>query len=134
VNEANTRTDRIHIRILQAVVVVTFGLAVSAAVLLLTLRAIHSFRPDIIPWTLKSGVPLMLAGAAFAGLQFAISRTRAQIVLGLMVAAAFILWGAEQFLPNPAIAAFIDDLVVFLFVVDLSLVTFGHLKAKSPAD
>ncbi len=45
-----------------------------------------------------------------------------------MVAAAFILWGTEQFLSNQALISFIDDVVVLLFVTDLSIVIYGHLK------
>lgn len=106
------------------------GLAFSAAVLLIALRVIHLIRPDWIRWQLKSAIPLMLIGVAFAFLQFAAPRTRVQIVLGLSVSTAFILWGVEQFVMNQFVAASIDDVVVFLFVVDLSLVIYQHLKSK----
>jgi hypothetical protein len=105
-------------------------LALSTAVFALGLRFVHYFRPDLIPWRLKSAYPLMLAGAGFACMQFAIPRTRTQITLGLIVSAAFILWGVEQFLSNQAVASIIDDLVVFLFVLDLSIVIRGHLKSQ----
>lgn len=72
-------------------------------------------------------------GLAFALLQFAVSRTRIQIVLGLSVSAAFIFWGVEQFVPNPFVASSIDDFVVFLFVLDLSLVIYQHLKSTEHA-
>jgi hypothetical protein len=45
-----------------------------------------------------------------------------------MVAAAFILWGTEQLLSNQAVVSFINDIVVLLFVLDLSIVIYGHLK------
>jgi hypothetical protein len=115
-------------RILKAISAVTSGLAISTAILVLALRVTHWFQPNLFPWTLKSAVPLILAGVAFACLQFAISRTRTQMVLGLVAAAAFILWGTEQFLPNRPIVPFIDDVVVFLFVFDISIAIYGHLK------
>lgn len=61
-------------------------------------------------------------------LQFAVPRTRSQVVLGLMVSAAFILWGIEQYVADRGLASFIDDIVVFLFVLDVSLVIRGQLK------
>jgi hypothetical protein len=119
--------------ILKAMSHLTFILAFASAVLVLALRLIRCFLPDLISWKLKSALPLMLAGTAFACLQFALPRTRRQIVLGLLVATAFILWGIEQFVSNHAVAAWIDDIVVFLFVLDLCLVIRGQLKESSDA-
>jgi hypothetical protein len=42
---------------------------------------------------------------------------------------AFVLWGLEQFLTDQAWISFIDDVVVFLFVVDLSIVIRHNLKS-----
>ncbi len=120
--------------VLRAVSALALGLAVSSAVLLVALRLLHCAQPHLFPWTLKSAVPLISIGVAFASFQFVVSRTRAQIVLGLLVALAFILWGAEQFVSNRAIVAFMDDLVVFLFVLDLGIVIYGHLKPGTHAD
>jgi hypothetical protein len=117
----------------RAISAVALGLAVSTAVLLVALRVLHFVQPRLFPWTLKSAVPLILIGVAFAALQFIVSRTRAQMVLGFLVALAFILWGAEQFVPNLAIASFMDDVVVFLFVLDLGMVIYGHLKPGTHA-
>jgi hypothetical protein len=80
---------------------------------------------------LRSGIPLILIGLSFASLQFAVRRTPSQCILGLSVSAAFILWGIEQFLPNQAMVSFLDDVVVFLFVLDLGIVICGLLKVKN---
>lgn len=111
---------------------IALGLAFASGTVLLVLRAIHSLRPDVLQWNFKSAIPLILIGVAFACLQFAMSRTRMQRLLGLMVALAFVLWDTEQFLSNQAIVSFIDDVVVCLFVLDLGLVTYGHLKPCTP--
>jgi hypothetical protein len=116
---------------LRVISALALALAVFAAIVLVTLRLIHCFQPDLLTWPVKSAIPLILIGIAFATLQFVLPRTRAQIGLGLSVAAAFILWGTEQFLSNPAIASFIDDIVVLLFVLDLSIVIYGHLKPSA---
>jgi hypothetical protein len=113
---------------LRVISAIALGLGILAAMSIVILCLLHCFQPNLLPWTLKSAVPLILIGIAFASLQFALPRTRSQMLLSLMVAVAFILWGVEQFLLNRAIASFIDDVVVFLFVLDLSIVIFGHLK------
>jgi hypothetical protein len=114
-------------QIISAIAVV---LAISAAFLLIALRLIHCIQPNLLPWTIKSAIPLILIGIAFASFQFAVPRSRIQILLGLIVAVAFILWGLEQFLSNPAVVSVIDDLVVFLFVLDLGIVICGSLKEQ----
>ena len=121
---------KIVLRIISAIAMV---LAVSSAILLLALRILHCLQPHLFPWTLRSAVPLILIGIAFASFQFVVSRTRVQIVLGLMVALAFILWGAEQFVTSPAMVSFMDDVVVFLFVLDLGMVIYGQLKSEKHA-
>jgi hypothetical protein len=113
---------------LRVVSAIAFGLAITSAILIVIAHLIHSVNPGFVPWTLKSAVPLILIGTAFASLQFALPRTRGQMLLGLMVALAFILWGTEQFLSDQSIVSFIDDLVVLLFVIDLSIVIYGHLR------
>ena len=120
-------------RLLRAFSLAAFRLAFASAFLVVALHCVHFFRGDLIPWNLKSAIPLILAGTAFACLQFALPRTRTQIGLGLLVATAFILWGIEQFVSNHAVAAWIDDIVVFLFVLDLCLVIRGQLKESSEA-
>ena len=102
------------------------SIALITAFLLIVIRILKLVAPNLAPWTLKSAFPLILVGIAFAFLQLAIPRSRTQLTLGFVVSAAFILWGTEQFLSNPALVATIDDLVVFLFVLDLSLAIFGQ--------
>jgi hypothetical protein len=114
--------------VLRVVSAIAFGLAIATAIIIVVLHLIYCLQPNLVTWTFKSAVPLILIGIAFASLQFALPRTSAQMLLGLMVAAAFILWGVEQFLSNQALISFIDDVVVLLFVIDLSIVIYGHLK------
>lgn len=74
------------------------------------------------PVLLKSGIPLIAIGASYISLVLTLRRTPGQLLVGLLMGLAFVLWGMEQFLTNRAIILFIDDCVVFLFVVDLSIV------------
>jgi hypothetical protein len=114
--------------VMRVVSAIAFGLAISSAIIIVLLDLIYFLQPRLVAWTLKSADPLILIGIAFASLQFALPRTRMQMLLGFMVAAAFILWGVEQFLSSKAAVSFIDDVVVLLFVIDISIVIYGHLK------
>lgn len=125
---------KLYIRVLRAASAVVLAFAFLSAVILIVTRLIHLLRPGLLPWNLKSAVPLILIGTAFGLLQFSLPRTRTQVLLGLCVSCAFILWGLEQFIPSQSIASSIDDLVVFLFVLDLTLVIYGHLKSRPVSD
>ena len=81
--------------------------------------------------TLKSAVPLIAIGISYISLIFTIPRTAAQRFLGFLVGLAFVLWGVEQFLDNQRWISFIDDIVVLLFVVDLSIVIREILARSS---
>jgi hypothetical protein len=91
--------------------------------------AAHLLRPDV-TWRLKSAFPLIALGTSCALLQFTLPRTFVEFCLGLTVSAGFILWGVEQFIPQPQIAGLIDDVVVFVFVLDLSIVIRGKLRKR----
>jgi len=127
--EANRQARKHKIRlILKTASAITLCLALLSAVVVVALRLIHCFQPTLFLLPLRSGIPLILIGLSFASLQFAIRRTPSQCILGLSVSTAFTLWGIEQFLPNQAMVSFIDDVVVFLFVLDLGIVICGLLK------
>ncbi len=74
------------------------------------------------PVLLKSGVPLIAIGVSYISLVLTLRRTPGQLLVGLLMGVAFVLWGWEQFMADRAMILFIDDCVVFLFVVDLSIV------------
>ena len=83
------------------------------------------------PGPLKIAIPLIAVGVSYISLMITAPRTAAQRILGLFVGAAFVLWGLEQYLRNPMWVAFIDDLVVLVFVFDLSLVIRRNLARSS---
>jgi len=115
---------------LQSISFVALVSAFSTAVLIV---AFHTFRvfggtqPAFLP-VLKSAIPLIAIGISYITLVFTIPRTGAQRVLGVLVGLAFVLWGAEQFMHDQGWISFIDDIVVFLFVLDLSIVVWENLK------
>jgi hypothetical protein len=105
--------------------VVSFA-ALWVAILTATLVLLGHVMPLIIgsqwPIFVKSGIPLIAIGISYFALVLTLRRTPGQFLVGLLMGVAFVLWGLEQFLTNRALISFIDDCVVFLFVVDLSIV------------
>jgi hypothetical protein len=114
---------------LRAISRVALCIAVVAAVFIVAFHTYRSLggRPVELPWAPKSAVPLVAIGISYLTLIFTVDRTPAQRLLGFLVGLAFILWGVEQYLPDPALVAWIDDLVVFLFVLDLGIVIRENL-------
>ena len=113
------------LRTLSATLVI---LALSSAAIIVMLDVIHMFQPALLDWKLKSAYPLIFIGSSYLLLQVTLLRGLTNFFLSLAVSAAFILWGTEQFLSNPVLISFIDDVVVLLFVLDLSIVIRAYLK------
>jgi hypothetical protein len=80
---------------------------------------------------LKSGIPLIAIGISYFALVLTLPRTPGQLLVGVLMGLAFALWGAEQFLKDRALVPFIDDCVVFLFVVDLSIVIRHNFRGRA---
>lgn len=121
------------LRVLSAV---ALAFAACTAALILALDAAHLIQRGT-SWRVKSALPLIGIGVSYALLQFTVPRSRTEFCLSLAVSAAFILWGAEQFIRTPAIVPLVDDCVVFLFVLDLGIVIRGQLgrgMGKGSAD
>ena len=79
--------------------------------------------------SLKSAVPLISIGVSYSVLVITLRRTPSQRLVGILMGLAFVLWGLEQFLSDRTVITFLDDMVVFLFVVDLSIVIRQNLRS-----
>jgi hypothetical protein len=120
-------------RVLRAVSLMTLWLAIVAFPFSLAIHILQvatGFSPEWSRGGLVSGLPLILIGVSYSSLLFTVRRPAAQIFMGLLVGAAFILWGVAALLPDRTVASFINDLVVFLFILDLSIVILRHLKSE----
>jgi hypothetical protein len=73
------------------------------------------------------GLALMLAGASFVCLQLSTGARRADVLKGILLGLAFVLWGGEQYLPPGPWVTAIDSVVIVIFVADLGLVIRGSL-------
>jgi hypothetical protein len=115
------------LRVLSAIAML-FALACAIGIILLD--AAHLLN-HALTWHIKSALPLIGIGISYALLVFTLPRTITEFCLGLMVSLGFTLWGIEQFIPNPHYASLIDDLVVLLFILDLSIVIRAKLRRPS---
>jgi hypothetical protein len=66
-----------------------------------------------------SSFPLALAGLGYILLQIHLKPARGTMVKRLVLAAAFVLWAAIQFLPPGRLNVFLGDVVIAAYVVDL---------------
>jgi len=107
---------------LRGVSFAALGIAILTASFLIVRHAwplITGSQPAIF---FKSAIPLVAIGVSYACLSVTLRRTLWQHLFGIFMGLAFVLWGLEQFLTDREVISFIDDIVVFLFVTDLSIV------------
>jgi hypothetical protein len=78
----------------------------------------------------SSAAPLLLVGAAYISLQPMVRPRPIELLKRLLLGFAFILWGIVQLLPSGRITAVLGDIVIVLFVVDLSLIIKTHLQRE----
>jgi hypothetical protein len=64
-------------------------------------------------------LPLALAGLAYATLQFRLRPARETLLKRLLLAATFMVWAVDQLLSSGWAAAFIGDVVIAAYVLDL---------------
>ncbi len=72
-----------------------------------------------------SAAPLLLVGASFLILQPILRPRTTDLLKNLILAAAFLLWGAIQFLPENAMSIRLGNVVIALYVLDLAWVILG---------
>jgi|SRR5579859_1457097 len=78
-----------------------------------------------------AALPLALIAIAYLLYQYARQPAAMEFVKGLMLAVAFLCWGANQFWPDMSQATLLNDIAIALFVLDVFLVIIGW-PATSP--
>jgi hypothetical protein len=73
---------------------------------------------------------LMLIGLSYIGLQLSAARPRKEMIKGVLLGIAFVLWGGEQFVPPGRFVTLMDSAVVTIFVIDLGAIIVEHLKRR----
>ena len=104
--------------------------AIVTAALVVVRHAIPSLNGYLPVGYLKSAIPLIAIGVSYNCLMFTLPRKPGQLLVGIFMGLAFILWGAEQYLTDRVLISFIDDCVVFLFVTDLSIVIRQNFRER----
>jgi hypothetical protein len=95
--------------------------------ILLLLSDIFSFS---FPHAPISSSPLLLIGAAYLAFQLLTGPTLLDLCKALIVSSAFILWGIDQILSPGWFATTLGDVVIVLYVIDLSWLMLDRLKQK----
>ncbi len=101
--------------------------ALAATAILWTADARHAWQ-DGAGHARVAASALILIGAAYIVLQAEKGAAGLETLKGVLLGLAFVLWGAEQFLPAGPRATAIDCVVISIFVADLSLVIWGRLR------
>ena len=103
--------------------------AILTASIIMVRHALQVITGSPLLISLTSGVPLIAIGISYFVLILTLRRAPGQRLVGILIGLAFVLWGLEQFLSDKSLISYIDDVVVFLFVTDLSIVIRQNLKS-----
>jgi hypothetical protein len=101
-------------------------LALLAGILLLT----GDFFFTRWPHAPVSAAPLLLIGAAYLGFQVLTRPQPLDLFKAFIVSSAFILWGIDQLLPTGWLATTLGDVIIVLYVIDLSWMMIDRLKQQ----
>jgi hypothetical protein len=82
----------------------------------------------VLPPHILSALALLSIGAAFLFVQPMMYLDAAESLKNLILALTFILWGIVQLMPQGALSARLDNVVVVLFVLDLSCAVLLGLR------
>ena len=115
--------------LLRTACVLLFLLALAGIAVLWVTDALHAYRFTLFHQQ-AGALALILIGSSYISLQLIRRRRGAEALKGVFLGAAFVLWGAEQFLPPGPWVTVVDSLVITIFVVDLSLIVIGQLRSK----
>jgi hypothetical protein len=102
-------------------------LAILSCALLLVANAVPRVMASLghVP---LSAAPLILIGTGYMALQCVLRPAFKELLQRLLLGLAFVLWGVDQLLPANTLAAVLGDVVIILFVADLGVITFAHLR------
>ena len=106
------------------------------AVTLVSVAALLTWdaKPKLFPpraHDLLGAIPLVLIAFAYLIYQSVRHPGPAELLKAILLAIAFLFWGANQFWPDAAASTLFNDIAIGLFVLDVFLVIIGW-PASSP--
>lgn len=105
------------------------ALALLGSIELLLLDAFPTLTNRVIHASV-SAAALLLAGTAYLALQLVFRPSPQELVNRIVLGSAFVLWGIQELLPAGALSVLLGDVVITLFIVDLSLIIKADLHKK----
>jgi hypothetical protein len=75
-------------------------------------------------------LPFIFIGICFIAFQISLGAPWKERIKGLLLGAAFTLWGSEIFLPKSNWLTIVDNAVIAIFLIDLGLIVGGHFVKK----
>ncbi len=115
-----TRLDRTH----RALPVLLGAITMASVGVLLLWDAFPRFFPAN-AHNLLGAFPLTVIAIAYLAYQSAHHPPRKELFKAVLLAVAFLFWGANQLWPNCAQATLYNDFAIALFVLDVFLVMIG---------
>jgi hypothetical protein len=109
-----------------------FALALAALALLLLSDIWMGFMPAPRHFQAES-LALIFVGISFVCLQLSTGNGWRDMLKGLLLGLAFVLWGSEKFMPQGPCVIATDTGVIAIFILDLGLIIAGHLGGKAQA-
>jgi hypothetical protein len=110
---------------------VVLSLITLASVLVLS---VWDALPGIFPTrahTVLGALPLALIALAYLAYQTIRRPSVQELIKAILLSIAFLLWAANQFWPDKPYATLLNDMAIWLFVLDVVLVIMGW-PAGSP--
>jgi hypothetical protein len=114
----------------------TIGLLVLALAFSVGLLAQDSgigVAPKISPAAISS-LPLLTVGLSFLIVQPMIRPHWRELLKNVLLAATFILWGAVQLMAQNPVSKLLGDVVIALYVIDLSWTILGRVNPQAKRD
>lgn len=117
-------------RVLLCITIILVVVAIVSAIAMLAKDAGMGLLRGL-PRGVDSAIPLLLVGLALLIVQLMIRPRFKELLKNVLLAAAFILWGVVQLMPQNTLSMKLGNLVVALYVLDLAWDILGRLNPLS---
>jgi hypothetical protein len=110
-----------------------FIVALGGIVVLLVTDALHGYAMSTLHQRLAA-LPLMMIGASCIFAQLSRIKDRADLIKGIFLGVAFLLWGGELLIPPSFKSTIMDEGAVTIFVIDVSFMIWSRISLTDETD